>query len=167
MPDFKYIQQMFCRLCYPTGFKVRDFESRLELSFQPCIEAARNIVFKTTYAVLIAITAMIVIHVFGWVASRCLRLKQRTPVRRIYVTSVPGGQQHSDVHPSERRQRLRQRRQRNRNHATHDGNEYHDLQGPDGHDGGSNIPRLTYETGDWNAFLSFAFYFTGAILRAE
>ena len=77
------------------GFKVRDYESQLETSFQPPIDAARNIVMKSLYAVLIALTAMTVIHIFGWIIGRCLRLRRRSsagagPARRHYAGASAG-----------------------------------------------------------------------------
>lgn len=76
----------WCACVYVAGIKVRDYESQVEASFRGPVEAARNILLKSVYALLVTLTAMMVVHIFGWIASRCLRLRYRC-----YGGGGPGG----------------------------------------------------------------------------
>ena len=78
------------------GFKVREYERQLATSFQPCVEAARSIVLKSAYAVLLAAAVMLVVHIVGWIVCRCLRIRQgpygastATAARRPRLYAVP------------------------------------------------------------------------------
>lgn len=47
----------------------------MKASFQGAIEAARNILLKSIYAVLLTLTAMTVVQIIGWIVGRCLRAR--------------------------------------------------------------------------------------------
>ena len=65
-----------------------EYEHQLEESFQPSIDAAKNIVIKTLYAILVLIAAMIVVNILGWIICRCLRVQRQAIIDRI-VPPVP------------------------------------------------------------------------------
>ena len=58
--------------------------------FEPFIESARRIVLTSGYAVVLAISAVIALHVLSWSISRCLRLRSTPdihPGTLCYATS--------------------------------------------------------------------------------
>jgi len=64
---------------------LRKYERQLQDSFRPCVDAAKSILIKLLYALLIFISAMLVIHIICWILWRCLHVRYQSVVRRVYA----------------------------------------------------------------------------------
>ncbi|CAH1781765.1 unnamed protein product [Owenia fusiformis] len=67
-----------------TGFNHIEHSNELKSDFQPCVDAARTIVFKTACLFLVVLCCVIIFHLVGTVTFYFLKLKQHINVKMVY-----------------------------------------------------------------------------------
>ena len=70
-------------------YSKEEYISKLLLDFVSYMSAARNLVLKTLYTVLICIFTMFILHITGHIVFHFLKTRHKFPVRRIYLSRLP------------------------------------------------------------------------------